>query len=88
MEHPKFDRYASRTSRREFVAYFVATAHLVNIGRQIRACRDQNDDKFLDVAVNGKADLLVTGDADLLILNPFEGIPIITLADYLAKIVR
>jgi putative PIN family toxin of toxin-antitoxin system len=86
MEHPKFDRYASRTSRREFVAYFLATAHLVDIERQVRACRDQNDDKFLDVVVNGKADMLVTGDAELLILNSFEGIPIVTPADYLAKV--
>ncbi|MFN9059251.1 MAG: putative toxin-antitoxin system toxin component, PIN family, partial [Pseudanabaena sp.] len=26
------------------------------------ACRDPKDDKFLELAVNGKADYLITGD--------------------------
>ncbi len=30
------------------------------------------------------AEALVTGNADLLILNPYEGTPIVTPADYLA----
>ena len=45
---------------------------------QITACRDPRDDKFLEVAVAGAADLLVSGDNDLLVLNPFEDIPIVT----------
>jgi len=32
--------------------------------------RDPKDDKFLEVAVNGRADVLVTGDGNLLELNP------------------
>ncbi len=40
--------------------------------------RDAEDDKFLELAVNGSADLIVTGDADLLALNPFREIEIIT----------
>jgi putative PIN family toxin of toxin-antitoxin system len=48
------------------------------ISRQrIVACRDPKDDKFLEVAVAGHANVIVTGDADLLIMNPFSGIPII-----------
>ena len=86
MERSKFDRYASRASRREFVAFVHANVQFVSIRRSVQACRDPNDDKFLDVAVNGGADVLITGDADLLALNPYEGIPILTAADYLAKI--
>ncbi|MPZ34836.1 MAG: putative toxin-antitoxin system toxin component, PIN family [Rhodospirillales bacterium] len=86
MEHRKFDRYASVSSRREFVAYFYATAELVSIRRSVRASRDHKDDKFLEVAVNGKADVLVTGDADLLVLGSYEGISIVAPADYLTKV--
>jgi putative PIN family toxin of toxin-antitoxin system len=86
MERSKFDRYASRASRREFVAFVHANVQFVRIRRSVQACRDPNDDKFLDVAVNGGADVLITGDADLLALNPYEGIPIITAVDYLAKV--
>jgi putative PIN family toxin of toxin-antitoxin system len=43
--------------------------------RRIRVCRDPRDNKFLEAAVAGNADLIVSGDEDLLILSPFEGIP-------------
>jgi putative PIN family toxin of toxin-antitoxin system len=45
-------------------------------------CRDVNDQKFIQLAMAGKADVLVTGDEDLLMLKdqtPFDiqpsGIP-------------
>jgi predicted nucleic acid-binding protein len=51
---------------------------LVTVVERIAACRDPTDDKFLELVVNGHADIIVTGDLDLLVLNPFRGIPIIT----------
>ena len=50
----------------------------------VRACRDPHDDKFLEVAVNGRADLIVTGDRNLLEPDPFLGVGILTPAAYLA----
>jgi putative PIN family toxin of toxin-antitoxin system len=47
-------------------------------------CRDPEDDKFLDVAVEGHADVIVSGDEDLLVLHPFQGIPIVQPAQFLA----
>jgi predicted nucleic acid-binding protein len=38
-----------------------------------------------EVAVNGRADLMVTGDRDLLALDPFMGIAITSPAGYLAR---
>ncbi|MBC8447084.1 MAG: putative toxin-antitoxin system toxin component, PIN family [Chloroflexi bacterium] len=49
---------------------------------RITACRDPRDDKFLEVAVTGKADVIVSGDQDLLVLNPFAGIPILPPAGF------
>ena len=51
----------------------------------IRASRDPKDDKFLEAAVNGRADVIVTGDKDLLDLDPFRGIAIVTPAAYLIR---
>ena len=53
---------------------------------ELKACRDPKDDKFLDVAVEGRADALVSGDQDLLILHPFQGIPIIEPAEFPAML--
>jgi predicted nucleic acid-binding protein len=54
--------------------------------RTIRLCRDHKDDKFLEVAAEGQAAIIVSGDEDLLALNPFEGIPIVPPRDFLARI--
>lgn len=83
IERTKFDRYAKLNRRREFVAFISMTAHFVDIRRFIRVCRDPNDDKFLDVAINGGADAIVTGDADLLALGAFEATQIMTPGTYL-----
>ena len=58
----------------------MAVAEMVRIMERVAACRDRTDDKFLELAINGAADVIVTGDADLLDLNPFRGIPIVTPA--------
>ena len=50
---------------------------------RITACRDPRDDKFLEVAVAGQADVIVSGDEDLLVLHPFAGIPIVPPAAFL-----
>lgn len=53
------------------------------IAERIAARRDQTDDKFLELAVNGKADLIVSGDADLLVLNSVRDIPVVAPATFM-----
>ena len=82
---PKFDRYV-RPERRDALLQRVASlVEIVDVLQPIRASRDPKDDKFLEAAVNGRADVIVTGDKDLLDLNPFRGIAIVTPAGYLAR---
>ncbi|MDY6877084.1 MAG: putative toxin-antitoxin system toxin component, PIN family [Chloroflexota bacterium] len=50
---------------------------------RIMTCRDPKDDQFLEVAVSGRADVIVSGDQDLLVLHPFAGIPILPPATFL-----
>ena len=45
----------------------------------VPACRDPFDVPFLQLAVAGKADMLVTGDRDLLVLADRFACPIVTL---------
>ena len=69
----------------DWLADVLGAAELVPITERIVACRDPKDDKFLELAVNGHADLIVSGDADLLTLSPFRGIPIITPAAFVER---
>jgi uncharacterized protein len=41
-------------------------------------CRDRDDDVVLATARAGECDAIVTGDEDLLILDPFQGIRVLT----------
>jgi uncharacterized protein len=66
----------------------MAAAELVMSTERIVACRDPTDDKFLELAVNGRADLIISGDRDLLALNPFRDIPIVTPAMFVQGVSR
>ncbi len=61
---------------------------VVDISRPVKIVQqDPDDDKILEVAVNGGATHIVTGDRrNLLPLRLFEGIAIVTPADLLRQI--
>ncbi len=82
----KFDRYLSLDSRRQILSKLLLDSELVEITETITICRDPKDNKFLEVAVSGEADLIITGDQDLLVLNPFRGIDIITVNEFLTRV--
>ncbi len=46
-------------------------------------CVDPKDNKFLELALSGDADLILTGDDHLLRLRPWRGIPILTPREFL-----
>ena len=48
-----------------------------------KICKDRDDQKFLELAISGKADYLVSGDTDLLELKEFETIKILSPAEFL-----
>ena len=77
MQRPYFAPKLSPSYLGEVQRIF-SKAELVPITERIAVCRDPTDDKFLEPAVNGRADAIVTDDFDLLVLHPFWGIPIIT----------
>src|SRR5271155_4792888 len=84
---PYFDTLIDADTR-AWLEKLMTAAELVDITERIAACRDPTDDKFLELAVNGHADLIVTGDADLLALNPFRDIPIVTPAVFVQGAAR
>jgi predicted nucleic acid-binding protein len=54
----------------------------VSVPGGLRACRDPDDDKFLELAVHGHADVIVSGDMDLLAPDPFRGVRIVDPATF------
>jgi putative PIN family toxin of toxin-antitoxin system len=80
-KHQLSDRVLRATIR-----LIVLRGELIRPERRIVACRDPRDDKFLEVAASGRAQVLVSGDEDLLTLHSFERIPSVAPARFLAML--
>lgn len=61
----------------------VEASILVEVTENITICRDPTDNMVLELAVSGKADVIITGDSDLLHLHPFRGTAILNPKDFL-----
>jgi putative PIN family toxin of toxin-antitoxin system len=53
----KLDRYVCRDERQHFLRQLASTAEFVPIVQIVRECRDPKGDKFLEVALTGRADV-------------------------------
>lgn len=82
----KFDKYSNRTKREAFLDELLGIVEFVEVTEQIDECRDVKDNKYLELAVSGAANLILTGDEDLLVLHPFRQIPIVKIQTFLESI--
>ena len=83
LSRSKFDEYVSREERMVFLGQLTGSSELVPVVQEVHECRDPRDDKFLEVALNGRAGLIITGDQDLIAMNPWREIAIVSPAEYL-----
>ncbi len=82
----KFNRYVTEEERVQFLIALLQETVFVEIVETVAACRDPRDDKFLDLAISGKATHLISGDKDLLSLHPFRNIDILTPREFLETV--
>ncbi|PSB56465.1 putative toxin-antitoxin system toxin component, PIN family [Chamaesiphon polymorphus] len=65
----KFDKYISNERREEFLNLIKNQSKFIQPISQITSCRDPDDNKFLELAIDSNAKFLITGDKDLLTLK-------------------
>jgi uncharacterized protein len=85
LSRKKFDRYLRVEDREEFVRLVLRVAEMVPIVTAVHECRDESDNRILEVVVNGDAALIVSGDQDLLTLNSFRSIPVLKPGEYVQE---
>lgn len=85
LERPKLSLYIQKTAIAEFYARVLMNWQHVSILQRVNDCRDKNDNKFLELALNGDANIIVSGDKDLLTMNPYRAISIITPSVFLRE---
>jgi len=84
MQRPKFNVPTLQISF--FIKEIEDISRHVTVSGSVKdQCRDKDDNKILECALEGKVLYIVTGDNDLLVLNEFEGIKIMTASQYLQE---
>ena len=77
----KFGRDAEELAR---VAVFLAElAEVVQPRRKIEMLSDDTDNRILECAIAGRAEVIVTGDRAMLELGEYQGVRIMTLRGFL-----
>lgn len=79
IKRPKFSevmRIANSTPD-QILQKIVSLSHLIAPKIEVRVCRDEKDNKFLECAESAKAGYIISGDEDLLSLKEYKGIPIV-----------
>lgn len=69
--------------RLHFVWHFERFGERIHRVSNFKICRDPEDDKFLNCAIDGEADYIILRDFDLLVLKRFHGIPIVSDKEFL-----
>ncbi|MDD8031100.1 MAG: putative toxin-antitoxin system toxin component, PIN family [Acidobacteriota bacterium] len=85
LSYPKF-RLTKKEIKSLIEAEVVPFLEPVRIKTKLQVVsKDPSDDKFLELAVDGKADFLVSGDKHLLELRSYQGTKIIPVAEFLRR---
>ena len=77
----KFDRDAEELAR--IAVYLADLGRIVKPRRKLAVLRDEPDNRILECAVAGHADIIVTGDQAMLELGQHKGIRVVTLKAFL-----
>ena len=81
----KFDRYFSESGRlRHLVAIAQSIQHF-ELTTEVSVSRDKTDDKFISLAIDSGATILISGDPDLKDVKTYKGIEILTPAQFFER---
>ncbi len=82
----KFAAYAPESARRQFLAGVTERAIKLNVRSRVSDCADEKDNKFLELALDCEAELIVASDAHLTTLHPWRNIPIMPPSAFLVGV--
>lgn len=61
---------------------------IVSPTEKISICRDADDNRVLEVSVEGDCDFIISGDKDLLILKSYKKIKILSASEFLELLIN
>lgn len=89
IRYPKIKKIHRRSDSNldAFIIKIIRASQMVSGILSLQVIKDDpTDDKYLECAIEGEADYIVSGDKHLKDLNSFQGIPIVSPAEFLKRI--
>ena len=85
IERKKFDRYFGEFGRMHYLSKLSQLTHFLPISTRVQMSRDPDDDKFIALAIDSGATIIMSGDPDLTDIKKVKGIEIITPAQFIDR---
>lgn len=68
------------------LTHIITACQLIEPKSAVHVCRDPDDDKFINCAVDSHSLYIVSGDNDLLAVGKYQDVEIVTVADFFLRI--
>lgn len=81
----KFDKYLTDEMRLEFLTVVAQASEFITIRTVIKDCPDPKDNQFLELAIDGEANIILSGDPHLTDMNPYRNIEIIGPKEFVSR---
>ena len=82
---PKFDRYFGEFGRLRHLIQIAQSAAFFEVTAQASVSRDKTDDKFLALAMEAGATLVISGDRDLKEVQFYKAVEVLSPAQFLDR---
>ena len=82
---PKFDRYFGDSGRLRHLVKIAQSIQSFEVRAAAAVSRDKTDDKFIALAIDSGASILILGDPDLKDMQAYEGIEILSPAQFFER---
>jgi uncharacterized protein len=88
LERPKFVKYLTELERETFLSLVAQASLPIEVQSTIADCEDPKDNKFLELAIDANATIVVSGDAHLLTMHPYRAVTILSPAAFVQLVVE
>ena len=81
----KFDNYFGENGRLRHLIKIAQSALFFQATAEVEVSRDATDDKFIELAIDSGAKIIISGDADLKEIKSYRGIEILSPARFFER---
>ena len=84
----KFDRYFGKDGRLRHLVKIAQSVAQFEVVAKVEVSSDKTDDKFIGLAIDAGAKIIISGDPDLKTIKVYEGIEILSPSHFFDRFVQ